>query len=516
MTTQQLLTANQSSNVGFLQSGAGALPRTAESKLRDVVSVMDFGAVGDGVTDDTAAIQAALNSGNGLVFVPSGDYKVSAPLSIPSDTRIYGNGPSSRIFTTNTSNGVYSWGNTGLVIFVLDQVTNVCIDNLCMDTSGITNFTFASRNITAWGCSNVWVTNNKFLTCGGASAFINCSQYFIADNNIYVDPTDNDSHHDGIIDQWWGSGDFVISGNTIRGRIPVVVQYGILVTGAQTNGVTPSACSRFSIIGNRVYNCEQVGIRSQGETGNNYDCVIANNVIDTVSNFFGIDIGNTINATVSGNTVRNTYFSGIKVAGTGAGSSNVSIVGNALYNVVTSASTIDTDAAISCKESARCIVSGNTISGNTHPLAVHFSANCANSNEFANQYGEPTKYPSVKSNNSSSIVSYGEYLMTRTPVTNVSSVVYGDANYSVSGRVVTVSFEVGVVTPGAGNTVLGLGLPFASNFTAKTNAVGSCSTTAGVAASLFADTTNDRVELTFNAPGSGTYVFYGTFQYVLK
>jgi len=44
---------------GFIQAGTGAVQRTVESKLQDVVSVKDFGAVGDGVTDDTEKIRAA-------------------------------------------------------------------------------------------------------------------------------------------------------------------------------------------------------------------------------------------------------------------------------------------------------------------------------------------------------------------------------------------------------------------------------------------------------------------------
>ena len=43
-------------------------------------SVTDFGAVGDGVTDDTAAIQAALNSGDDIYF-PAGRYKVTSKLT---------------------------------------------------------------------------------------------------------------------------------------------------------------------------------------------------------------------------------------------------------------------------------------------------------------------------------------------------------------------------------------------------------------------------------------------------
>ena len=73
------MTKPTSEQVTFLAAGAGATQRTALEKFRDVVSVKDFGAVGDGVADDTAAINAAiaaLPANGGRVLFPSiGPYK---------------------------------------------------------------------------------------------------------------------------------------------------------------------------------------------------------------------------------------------------------------------------------------------------------------------------------------------------------------------------------------------------------------------------------------------------------
>jgi len=68
---------DNSDEVSFLQSGTGAVTRTVQSKLRETVSVKDFGAVGDGVADDTAAIQAAINAHDSVWF-PKGIYNISA------------------------------------------------------------------------------------------------------------------------------------------------------------------------------------------------------------------------------------------------------------------------------------------------------------------------------------------------------------------------------------------------------------------------------------------------------
>jgi hypothetical protein len=72
----------------FLQAGTGAVLRSAQSKLQESVSARDFGAVGDGVTDDQAAIQLAVNSGATLVDGQGLTYKVNSRIILPSDITI--------------------------------------------------------------------------------------------------------------------------------------------------------------------------------------------------------------------------------------------------------------------------------------------------------------------------------------------------------------------------------------------------------------------------------------------
>jgi len=51
-------------------------------KLREAASVKDFGAIGDGIADDTAAIQAAINATVGVLWFPTGTYRVNTRLLI--------------------------------------------------------------------------------------------------------------------------------------------------------------------------------------------------------------------------------------------------------------------------------------------------------------------------------------------------------------------------------------------------------------------------------------------------
>jgi len=100
-----LAASNGSSLIGFVQSGTGTDPYTVQDKLRQTISVKDFGAVGDGVADDTAAIQAALDSltsNGGTIYMPAGNYLISSTLLLTKEgTTLLGAGSGSNNIIIN-------------------------------------------------------------------------------------------------------------------------------------------------------------------------------------------------------------------------------------------------------------------------------------------------------------------------------------------------------------------------------------------------------------------------------
>ena len=103
-------TASSTDQLTYNQGSTGAASRVLTARLQDYVSVKDFGAVGDGITNDTAAIQAAITSGKPIVF-PAGNY-ASGPLTQSTNfQRFYANGQVNIIKNTDgvlfTSSGMY-------------------------------------------------------------------------------------------------------------------------------------------------------------------------------------------------------------------------------------------------------------------------------------------------------------------------------------------------------------------------------------------------------------------------
>jgi hypothetical protein len=113
------------SKLAFTQTGGGTT-RTVDSKLKDVVSVKDFGAVGDGVANDSAAIQAAIDvvssNGGGEVLVPQGTYICTTGLVLKRGVNLIGEGTVHQAFFTN---GAYA--KTGTAILVTAPASGDCI-----------------------------------------------------------------------------------------------------------------------------------------------------------------------------------------------------------------------------------------------------------------------------------------------------------------------------------------------------------------------------------------------------
>lgn len=124
-TTSQLVSSNSTgaNQVGYLPSGAGAVATTVQAKLRQSVSVRDYGAVGDGVVNDSAAFAAAAAVSK-YVVVPKGTYLLSTDVTALDtifefqDATYVGEGKlKSNNIITYTSSGVYVSKQSGFIEF---------------------------------------------------------------------------------------------------------------------------------------------------------------------------------------------------------------------------------------------------------------------------------------------------------------------------------------------------------------------------------------------------------------
>lgn len=119
-----------SSLVGFKQAGAGAVERTLQDKARELVSVTDFGSVGDGVTDDTAEVVAGLTDVSGAVggaqgneiTVTQGTRVLSSTINIPNRVGIVGKNKRGSVLKASAS-------HAGSYMFTVVNGTSSMFDN---------------------------------------------------------------------------------------------------------------------------------------------------------------------------------------------------------------------------------------------------------------------------------------------------------------------------------------------------------------------------------------------------
>lgn len=121
---------NSAGAVTFTAAGAGAVPRSVQSKERDIVSVKDFGAVGDGVTDDTAAIQAAFATGKKVIYMPAGVYKITSTITVPAYYSLIGDGHTSENAVNDRAATVIlkSFNGVGLIVLGNTLVTALQVE----------------------------------------------------------------------------------------------------------------------------------------------------------------------------------------------------------------------------------------------------------------------------------------------------------------------------------------------------------------------------------------------------
>jgi hypothetical protein len=89
-----IINSGNANDISYTLTAAGATLQSVQTKLEQYVSVKDFGAVGDGVTDDTAAIQSAIDYAAPLgkaVYFPSGVYRTTQTVGFTrSDAQQFG------------------------------------------------------------------------------------------------------------------------------------------------------------------------------------------------------------------------------------------------------------------------------------------------------------------------------------------------------------------------------------------------------------------------------------------
>lgn len=145
------VSSSNASAITYDPAGTGAVSRTVESKLREIVSLEDFGAVGDDTTDNETAIQnwlTHINSTGDIGYIPDGIFLSSSFASVSQSNPICIRGPGT----------IKATGSSRQKLLEIEDVTRpVDIDEITIDGNSICSrpIIIASQNVAEADLSEV-------------------------------------------------------------------------------------------------------------------------------------------------------------------------------------------------------------------------------------------------------------------------------------------------------------------------------------------------------------------------
>ena len=269
-----LAASTGSSLVGYIAAGSGAVATTVQTKLRESVSVQDFGADPAGAVDATAAINAALAASKCVSFGDAGDtYTISGTLTVQTGSTLIFNGATvtmtaqqKEMFDVTGTTGVtisggkfVGYADSPFINTAASKSSCVAgsspVTNLAVRNNTFTGFCYSPLNIKNGGVNIEFIDN--FVTGPGVAVLgpptsgnRNCTGVTIIGAGVTVrGNTIQDTAQGIIIGQ--ESTDVVVDGNIIKNTL---VEHGIYCdTGIQ----------RLTISNNLIHNTCSMGLKVQ-------------------------------------------------------------------------------------------------------------------------------------------------------------------------------------------------------------------------------------------------------------